>query len=367
MAQFIPTVPGIGAALGSGFSSGIDKIASLKIDQMLKQQQSKEFTDALNALAQQNQPQQQEQQVTPEGQLQAGQVPTQAAAGTTAQAPAQQKQDFNPLLKAIASGKNLTPQQIQTLLGIQQAQQQQQEKRGIQERKEAHQTQKEIDQRTQPFYDKIIEGGKSAKQIKHRLTKLKELDAKGKLPPAALYNILTSLESIGTKEGAAIGGAIGGALGTGTGALLGGPLGATFGLTEGSAQGAALGAGLGAAIKPVTSILRSALIGAYPDTEEYEKTSLEFIKDVRPLIGGHVTENQLDLFLRSIPTLATTAEGRKTIINNIGILAEAATAEYDALEEIIEKNGGKRPDGVEFKVSKIADEKRKEYAKRWQD
>lgn len=407
MAQLIPTVPGIGAALGTGISSSLNALAEAKIKQMIEAPQQEKIAQILSYLsgAPEGNASQQEPSYYPEGASQQAQknpqqvqpgiqknplieslqrggvgqqelaqllglAPQQEAAQQESQGAVAQKaqlgqprqltrEKFKELLSSVPA--HMQPQ----LIAAYQGQQAKIAEREKEERKTQQLDQREINKRTQPFYDKVIEGDKSAKQIKHRLKKLQRLDESGKLPPAALYNALTSLESIGTKEGAAIGGAIGGALGTGTGALLAGPLGATLGLTEGTAQGAALGAGLGAAIKPVTSILRSALIGAYPDTEEFEKTSLEFIKDVRPLIGGHVTENQLDLFLRSIPTLATTTEGRKVIIKNMGILAEGSTAEFDALEEIIEANNGKRPDGLEFKVARLADEKRKKYAEQW--
>jgi hypothetical protein len=415
MAQLIPTVPGIGAAfgtgVGSGFSKTLDKFLEAKIKQMVQAPEQERLAEVLAYLgvpegqtgqqAEELSPQQAQQapnalshqQVQPGIQknplleaLQRGNVGQQELMQLTGSAPqtAEQAQATPTSPSQFAAQKpSAKPRQLDretfrkllaTLpvhlqpqaLAAWQGQQAKIVEREKEERKTEQLSQREINKRTQPFYDSIISGERTAKETKHTLKKLKELE-KGDLPPAGVYNLLKSLESIGTTQGAAIGGAIGGALGTGTGALLGGPLGATLGLTEGSAAGAAIGGGLGAAIKPITSIFRSILTHVYPDTEEYEKTALEFVKQARPLIGGHVTENQLDLLMKRIPTLATTKNGREHMINNIGVLAEGSTADYDALEQIIKENGGERPKGFEFKVMKRADEIRANAAKRWID
>lgn len=426
MATIVPTVPGIGAALGTGLSKSLNSLVEAKIKQIVEAPQQQRLAQLFSYLsgapAGEFSPQQVDQGLA-QDQPQFEQLPGQQPQQRNGQS--QSGIQKNPLIEALQRG-NVSKEELLQLSGLApqtdgqplakpslarqpesqnrqqprqldretfrqllatlpphlqaqavaayQGQQAKIAEREKENRKTEQLDQREINKRTQPFYDKIIEGEKVAKETKHTLKKLKELE-KGDLPPSGLYNVLKSLESIGTVQGAAVGGSIGGAiggiLGAGTGTALGGPVGAGIGLTtglaKGSATGAAIGGGIGAAIKPITSVLRSILTNVYPDTEEFEKTSLEFVKQARPLIGGHVTENQLDLLMKRIPTLETTKHGRENIINNIGILAEGATADYDALEQIIKENGGKRPDDLEFQVNRRADRIRANAAKRWQD
>lgn len=185
---------------------------------------------------------------------------------------------------------------------------------------------------TKDYYDQTLAAAEAAKFADRRLDQMEKLINEGSLPVASMYKIFKNLEEKYTPtEAAKAGGLVGG----GAGFLLGGPIGA--------AAGAAIGGGVGALISPVATMLRYGQRGISPDTQEFEKLSAEFIRDVKSIFGSRITNLDLETFLKSIPTLENTDFGKKAIIKNMRIFNKGKEARVKVMNDIIKENGGKRP------------------------
>lgn len=362
MAQFIPTVPGIGAALGTGLSKSLETLAEAKIKKMVEQPQQEKLAQLFSYLsgapAEQAQPSidqlaGQNQQQTPQPQLQQQQQQLQA----------QPRQlDRETFQKMLAT---LPPHLQAQAVAAYQGQQAKIAERQKEERKEQLLDQREINKRTQPFYEEVVAKGKSAQNNIKRAKRLEDLSLKGSLPPAELYKFLSKIEEVPSTAGGAIGATIGGVLG-GLAGSVGGPAGAIAGAATGGAKGAGWGGAIGGLIGPIASTLKTALARGYSDTEEFEKLSADFLKDAKGIFGGRITNADLTAFFQTVPTLNQTQHGRLKIIKNMRAFNEAAIAEYEALEEVIKENGGKRPDNLAFVVQRRAQDKIDKAAKEFE-
>ncbi len=81
-----------------------------------------------------------------------------------------------------------------------------------------------------------------------------------------------------------------------------------------------------------------------PDTEEYRKLETDFIRDARDIFpGGRITNYEIQSYLKTIPTLMNSKEGRAAIIRNRKLLNEAKKVRYQEYKNILKETGGKKP------------------------
>ena len=81
-----------------------------------------------------------------------------------------------------------------------------------------------------------------------------------------------------------------------------------------------------------------------PDTEEYRKLETDFIRDARDIFpGGRITNYEIQSYLKTIPTLMNSKEGREAIIRNRKLLNEAKKVRYEEYKNILKETGGKKP------------------------
>ena len=83
------------------------------------------------------------------------------------------------------------------------------------------------------------------------------------------------------------------------------------------------------------------------DTQEFEKLSTDFVKDAKQFFGSRITEAEVQLFLKTVPSLSQTNEGKRRVIRNMRIFNEAAELKQKAMNQIIKENGGTRPANLE--------------------
>src|ERR1044072_2209634 len=83
------------------------------------------------------------------------------------------------------------------------------------------------------------------------------------------------------------------------------------------------------------------------DTQEFEKLSTDFVKDAKQFFGSRITEAEVQLFLKTVPSLSQTNEGKRRVIRNMRIFNEAAELKQKAKNQIIKENGGTRPANLE--------------------
>lgn len=81
-----------------------------------------------------------------------------------------------------------------------------------------------------------------------------------------------------------------------------------------------------------------------PESEEYTKLEADFLRDVRNVFpGGRITNYEIQAYLKTVPSLLNSPEGKAAIIRNRRLHNEAKKLRYNAYREVLEENKGKKP------------------------
>ena len=84
-----------------------------------------------------------------------------------------------------------------------------------------------------------------------------------------------------------------------------------------------------------------------PATEEFRKLEADYVRDVSKVFpGGRITNYEIGAYLKTIPSLMNSPEGRKQIIANRKLMNEAKRVRYDAYKQILGENNGKKPQNL---------------------
>jgi murein DD-endopeptidase MepM/ murein hydrolase activator NlpD len=100
-----------------------------------------------------------------------------------------------------------------------------------------------------------------------------------------------------------------------------------------------------------------------PDSEEFQKLSQDLLSGITKTFGNRINVVEVENFLKTIPQLTNSKEGRERIIKNMKLLQRPAELEYEAYRDI-RKKGGKLPldlqeqvfETLEPKLDKLAEE-----------
>jgi len=153
--------------------------------------------------------------------------------------------------------------------------------------------QSRYDKNTAEYHKEAMKLGKSSRETRMRLSRMKELNEKGDLPSAGFASVLDTAGKV---------------------------------------------------------INLSSLMSA--DAQEFDKLSKDFLKGAKAIFGSRVTEGEIKLFLKTVPTLSQTQEGRRRIIRNMTMLNKGGELRKKAMLEIMDMNGGERPLNLEALVEK---------------
>lgn len=153
------------------------------------------------------------------------------------------------------------------------------------------------DKETKPYFDDVSKQAKAAKDGNMRLDRMEELVKKGNLSNPALASFLDVLER-------------------------GIPL---------------FSSHIGIDLHALESI----------DSQEFRKLSNDFIKNAKEFFGSRVTDQDLKAFLKTVPTLNQSNEGRLRVIQNLRSFNDIALLKKKAMNEIIAENSGERPRNLE--------------------
>lgn len=304
----------IGTGLGNVLGGSLQNLAQLKLQQLLQQQQEARAIPGLSALG--FAPEQAQSLAALDPSIQR-EIVKQQLAGPSNQLFAQalndalggspQSQSLQQTLGmqgsagakgqqgSIAIPAGIKPQQALQLAQIKQAQ-------TNLTRKEQLQEQRESDKETLPFYKTTLKEAQAARNNDKRLNRMEELIKTGKLSSTGFESLLKTLSH------------------------------GIFGL----------GIDL--------SGLRN------PESQEFEKLSNDFIKDAKEIFGGgRLTDADLAAFLKTIPTLSLSNEGKLRVMENMRRFNEASKLKEKALRQVIKENNGRRPRNIEILVDeKIA-------------
>lgn len=90
-----------------------------------------------------------------------------------------------------------------------------------------------------------------------------------------------------------------------------------------------------------------------PESQEFQKLTIDFLKNAKKMFGARITNFEAETFLKSIPSLTQTSEGRSRVIRNLKLLYQGSDMRKKAMQEIIKQNNGIPP----FDLSEQIEEK----------
>lgn len=109
-----------------------------------------------------------------------------------------------------------------------------------------------------------------------------------------------------------------------------------------------------------------------PDSEEFIKIANNFMRDAKQYFGGRVSNYEIEQFLKTIPSLSQSPQGRQRVIANLKRFNRTAQEYYKAMRQVVNENRGVPPldlqekieDRIDHKLQKISDQFRKDLAKK---
>lgn len=91
-----------------------------------------------------------------------------------------------------------------------------------------------------------------------------------------------------------------------------------------------------------------------PESQQFEKIRATFLRDMKRYFpGGKITNQEMEMFLKTLPDLSQSPEGRKRVIASLKRINNIAIQHAKAIKSVIKKNNGAPPRDLKFKVSKI--------------
>lgn len=87
-----------------------------------------------------------------------------------------------------------------------------------------------------------------------------------------------------------------------------------------------------------------------PESQTFEKLSTDLIKGIRDIYGSRINQLEVETFLKTIPTLQQSKEGREVVINAIRRFTQDDLASVDLAKKIVKDNGGKVPADLQIRV-----------------
>ena len=71
-----------------------------------------------------------------------------------------------------------------------------------------------------------------------------------------------------------------------------------------------------------------------PESEEFEKLTASLTRNIRQYYGARITNLEMSTFLRSIPSLMNSTEGRERVIKGLNIINKPKELEFKALQKL---------------------------------
>jgi predicted transcriptional regulator with HTH domain len=99
-----------------------------------------------------------------------------------------------------------------------------------------------------------------------------------------------------------------------------------------------------------------------PESEEFQKLRQTQLRDARQYFGGRVTNFEMDQFLKSIPSLNQSPEGRKRVIANMERINKLKVKTAETARKIIKANGGIPPLDLQEQIDEKMEPERERVA-----
>ena len=106
-------------------------------------------------------------------------------------------------------------------------------------------------------------------------------------------------------------------------------------------------------------------------SEEFNKIQANFLRNAKTYFGARITDADLNQFLKMVPSLSQSPEGRKRVMANLRYISRAKLGYFDAMKEVIAENKGTPPmdldervfDKTEKKMDALVDKFKEDLAK----
>lgn len=87
-----------------------------------------------------------------------------------------------------------------------------------------------------------------------------------------------------------------------------------------------------------------------PESQEFEKLSKDMLSGLKDMYGARINQVEVESFLKTIPSLMQSTDGRQAVIENMKHMIESKLLWTDAAKEIKKENGGRIPGDLQFQV-----------------
>lgn len=91
-----------------------------------------------------------------------------------------------------------------------------------------------------------------------------------------------------------------------------------------------------------------------PESQEFDKLSKEFLKNAKNIFGSRITDADLKTFLKMVPDLTQSREGKHRLIHNMRLYNEGVRIRKKAMDEALKENNGHAPLNLESLVEEKA-------------
>lgn len=100
-----------------------------------------------------------------------------------------------------------------------------------------------------------------------------------------------------------------------------------------------------------------------PASQEFKSLQKDFMRDLKSIFGGRISNIELEQFMQSIPTLMNTPEGRERIYKNLEYAYKAKKLRFEEARKIKKENNNRVPLDIEEQVEDRMEKKLNKLAK----
>lgn len=101
------------------------------------------------------------------------------------------------------------------------------------------------------------------------------------------------------------------------------------------------------------------------DEQTVDKLSKDFLRDISKIFKGRVLQSEIENFMKTVPSLLQSDEGRLKVIHNIKLFNKAAKIKYDAMRDILKENKMVPPRYLEMEIEERTKKQMQEIEKKF--
>lgn len=103
------------------------------------------------------------------------------------------------------------------------------------------------------------------------------------------------------------------------------------------------------------------------DSQVFQKYAQTFLRGAKEIFGSRITDNEVNQFLKMVPSLVMSPEGRKRLIADWKYIARAKVERYNAMRDVIKEERGIPPLDLLEKVEERTDKRLNKIAEKFKD